>query len=167
MDGVMFIHLVTRKDSAVTTKNEMMQRLIRLYKEENNKTEVDMHAVAKFAMGKGWKMPVPKSPLELLAAQFSDAAREEIRRANHAVVVRVGPHQMSLWYDIDEAPRHIMHKSLMSRRDQMVGDGLMLSFDADHWNSVNPTAVPITIPLDFTQDIEWRKAAPDEDEKAA
>lgn len=160
----------------MTTKNELMQRLIRLYKEENNKTEVDMHAVAKFAMGKGWKMPVPKSPLDMLAAQFSDAARVEIRRdtktgkpyrANHAVVLRVGPHQLSLWYDIDEAPRPIMHKSLMSRRDQMVGDGLQLSLDADHWNSVNPAAAPITIPLDFTQDIEWRKAAPDEDEKAA
>jgi hypothetical protein len=49
----------------------------------------------------------------------------------------------------------------------MVGDGLQLTLDADHWNSVNPTETPITIPMDFTDDIEWRKNTPDEDSDAA
>ena len=39
----------------------------------------------------------------------------------------------------------------------MVDDGLQLTFDADHWNNAHPNEEPIAIPLDFTDDIEWRK----------
>lgn len=150
--------------------------MIRLYKEVTGETEVDMHKVAKFAAGRGWQLPKPNSALELLAKQFSQAAREEIRRdsqtgrpyrANHALRFNHGGTQMSLWIDIDEAPRHKILKSLIHRREQMVGDGLQLSLDADHWNSVNPEIEPIHIPLDFTDDIEWRKNAPDDERKSA
>ena len=60
-----------------------------------------------------------------------------------------------------------MLKSLINRRDQMIGDGLQLTLDADHWNAINAAAEPIQIPMDFTLDIEWRKNAPDEGEAAA
>jgi hypothetical protein len=124
-----------------------MQRLIRAYKDETSEREIDMHKVAKFAAGKGWPLPLPPSPLDLLAKQFSDAAREEIRhdkktgrpyRANHAIIQGVGSAQLHLWIDIDEAPRDRILKSLVMRREQMVGDGLQLSLDQDHWNSINP-----------------------------
>jgi len=69
---------------------------------------------------------------------------------------------MTFWVDIDEAPRKHMHKSLVNRREQMVGDGLQLTLDSDHWNSINPNEEPINLPIDFTDDIEWRKNAPDE-----
>lgn len=153
-----------------------MQRLIRLYKDETGEAEVDMHVIAKFAAGKGWKLPTPPNPLDMLAKEFAQAAREEIRhdaktgrpyRANHAIVQTLGPgHQLSFWIDIDEAPRHRMLKSLVQRREQMVGDGFQLTLDADHWNSIHPVEEPIVMPMDFTEDIEWRKNAPD-DEKAA
>jgi len=39
----------------------------------------------------------------------------------------------------------------------MVGDGLQLTFDMDHWNAIHPDEEPIEIPLDFTDDIKWRK----------
>ena len=52
------------------------------------------------------------------------------------------------------------------RREQMVGDGYQLTLDADHWNGRNPKEDPITIPLDFTEDVQWRKNTPDEDEDA-
>jgi len=74
---------------------------------------------------------------------------------------------LHLWIDIDEAPRKHIHKSLIARREQMVGDGLHLTLDADHWNNIHPAEEPIVMPLDFTDDIEWRKNAPDEDKKAA
>ena len=45
----------------------------------------------------------------------------------------------------------------------MVGDGVQLTFDADHWNSIHPDEEPIDIPMDFVPDVEWRKNAPDED----
>ena len=150
------------------TKNKERQNLIRYYKEVTGKTEVDMKDVAKFAMGQGWKMPEPVSPLDRLAKEFSQAARDEIRydnktgkpyRANHVIIHQQGEEQLRLWIDIDEASRKPMVKSLMMRREQMIGDGLQLSFDMDHWNNINPTEEPIFIPMDFTEDIEERKNA--------
>jgi len=36
-----------------------MQRLIRAYKDETGERELDMHKVAKWAVGKGWTLPRP------------------------------------------------------------------------------------------------------------
>lgn len=157
----------------MATRHQEMQRIIRQYKEETGKKEVDMRAVAAWATTRGWPMPKPTNPLDRLAQEFSRAAREETRRdartgkpyrVNHAVPSGQG----TFWIDIDEPhPRSHMLKSLIQRREQMIGDGLQLSFDADHWNSINTSEEPIVIPLDFTDDIEWRKnAPPDEDEMA-
>ncbi len=74
---------------------------------------------------------------------------------------------MTLWTDIDEAPRNIAQKAFVQRREQMIGDGLQLTFDVTHWNSVNQEDVPIEMPMDFTDDIQWRLNAPDDEEEAA
>lgn len=151
-----------------------MQIMIKEYREETGNAAVDMKEVAKFAVRKGWKLPSPKDPLDRLAADFSKAARDEIRhdeitgkpyRVNHAVPVKYGCESGNLWVDIDEAPRPAIFKSLMNRREQMVGDGLQLTFDADHWNNIHPKEEPIQIPMDFTYDVEERKNAPDEYKK--
>ena len=156
----------------MTSKRQQMQKLIRFYKDETGEKEVGMHKVAASATKKGWPLPKPIDPLDLLAKQFSSAAREEIRhdkktgrpyRANHAFNTNHGGQQLTLWVDIDEAPRKPMLKSLINRREQMVGDGLQLTLDADHWNSIHSGEEPITLPMDFTDDVEWRKNAPDED----
>lgn len=47
----------------------------------------------------------------------------------------------------------------------MIGDGVQLTLDADHWNNVNPADVPINIPMDFTDDVAERKLALDEPDK--
>lgn len=78
-----------------------------------------------------------------------------------------GNQQYHLWIDIDEAPRKSMHKSLIMRREQMVGDGLQLTLDAMHWNSINPKEEPIVIPLDFTEDVEERLSISDPLEKTS
>ena len=153
----------------MSTEHQRKQRLIRRYKDETGIREVNMHEVAKFAIKIGWELPTPKNPIDLFAAELSRAAREEIKydkktgrpyRVNHAYKEK--GHQFSLWIDIDEAPRKPMFKSLMNRRDQMIGDGLHLTYDADHWNSIHEDEEPIDIPLDFTDDIEWRKNGPEE-----
>jgi hypothetical protein len=158
------------------SKKKEMQRFIRYYKDETGEVEVDMHKVAEFAAQKGWPLPKPPSVLDLLAKQFSDAAREEMRydtktgkpyRANHAIPVQNGQLSFFVWIDIDEAPRLQMVKSLVNRREQMVGDGVQLTLDADHWNSIHPDESPIQLPMDLTLDIEWRKNAPEDDDKAA
>jgi hypothetical protein len=160
----------------MATKHQEMQRLIRYYKDETKKTEINMHEVAQFAVGKGWPLPRPIAALDRLAKEFSEAAREEIRhdkktgkpyRANHAVIAGYGAKQLTLWVDIDEAPRKPMLKSLVQRREQMVGDGLQLTLDAMHWNNIHPNEEPIKLPLDLTDDVQWRLNAPDEGEKAS
>lgn len=157
----------------VTKRNQMLG-LIRLYKSEIGVAAVDMHEVARFAIRRGWGLPPPSSPLDRLAAEFSHAAREEIRydaktgrpyRANHAIPYRKDDRQLYLWVDIDEAPRAPMLKSLINRREQIVGDVVQLTFDAEHWNSIHPTEEPIVMPTDFSDDVEWRKNS--EDEKGA
>lgn len=161
----------------MATKQEKLQRMIRVYRSETGEKEVDMHKVAAFLKAKGWRLPMPPDPLEMLAKELSAAAREEIRydkkthrpyRANHAFRVVQGGQQMHLWLDIDDyAPRPKMIKSLVNRREQMVGDGLQLTLDQDHWNSIHPDEEPINLPMDLTVDIEWRKNAPGEDQKAS
>lgn len=158
------------------SKKAEMQRLIRAYKDETSEREVDMKKVAKWAAGKGWPLPTPKDPLELLAKQFSEAAREETKRdrvtgrpyrVNHSFVVTQGGEQLHLWIDIDEAERGPFLKSAVTRREQMVGDGTQLTLDIMHWNSVNLDQKPIDLPMDLTFDIELRLNAPNEDGEAA
>lgn len=160
----------------MSSKTSDMQRFMRHYKDATGEREIDMRKVAEFASKSGWTLPSPRTAIDMLAEQFSRAARQETKRdaktgqpyrVNHAIQQRHGNSQLTLWIDIDEAPRGPMLKSLINRREQMVGDGLQLTLDADHWNNINPEADPIEIPMDFTDDIAWRKNAPDEDEKAA
>lgn len=68
--------------------------------------------------------------------------------------------QLTIWIDIDEATRPQIHKSLIQRREQMVGDGLQLTLDAEHWNRMHPDQEPIQMPLDLGPDVEWPKNAP-------
>jgi len=56
------------------SKRQEMQRLIRAYMDETGEHEVDMHKVAIYAHEKGWPLPKPMSPFDLLAKQFTEAA---------------------------------------------------------------------------------------------
>ena len=139
----------------------------RLYKEETGNSQVDLHELAKWMVGKGWALPRPSDPMDLLVRQISRALREETRiseltgspyRANHAYPLgnsRRGT--LWAWIDIDEAPRQLIHRALQTRREQLVGDAVQLSNDADHWNASHPDADPVVIQLDFTDDVEWRR----------
>jgi hypothetical protein len=150
------------------SKHHEMQAFIRYYKQETGVKEVDLREVAKFAALKGWPLPDPIDPIDRLAKDFSAAAREETRedkatgqsyRVNHVYTVTRGGEQLRLWVDIDEAPREPMHRSLTIRREQIVGDITQLSFDAEHWNRVNPEDDPIEIEKDFGLDVEIRRNA--------
>lgn len=153
------------------TKAQEMQSIIKRFREEKRVDSVDMHEVAKFAVSMGWPLPKPRTAWDRLAEQFSGAARVEMRRdevtgrpyrANLAVTTWNGSEQSTLWTDIDVAPRPIAHKSFQQRREQMVGDAVQLTFDAMHWNRVNQNEDPIDMPMDLTDDVEWRLNGPNE-----
>ena len=158
------------------TKKEKMQDFVRFYREKTGQVSVDMHDVAEYAQKMGWQLPKPKSAVDLLAAQFSDAQREEVRkdgvtgrpyRANLAVTEWQGSTQSVLWTDIEVAKRPVAHKSLTQYREQMIGEAVHMKLTADHWNRINPNEEPINMMLDFNDDVTWRLAAPMEDEKVA
>lgn len=157
------------------SKRQDMQRFLRHYKDETGERELDMYKVAQHAAKMGWKMPVPPSPVDMLAKEFTAAAQEERKydkktgkpyRVYHAIPA-TGQPSLFAYVDIDEATRRQMHMSAVNRREQMVSDGVNLTLDLDHWNSVNPKEEPITLPMDLTLDIEIRKAADEDDEDAA
>lgn len=154
----------------------LRQKLIKLYREETGNVEIDMHAVAAFAVKKGWALPKPQNPMDMLAKQFADAARQEFNkdrntgrpyRVYHAVPKQDENGQgVFFWIDIDDPATSAKNfrKSAVMRREQMVDDGVQLSLDLDHWNSIRPEEDHLTLPWDLSLDIEWRKNAMDNDE---
>ncbi len=158
------------------SKRKQLQTLIRSWKDETGAHEIDMREVAKWAHKKGWPLPTPADPMDMLTKQFTEAAREDIEydkntgkpfRKYHAIRAKHGATQLHLFIDIEEATRPQMQASLVMRREQMVSDGVMLTYDQDHWNAAHPDQEPIQLPLDLTFDVELRRAAPDEEEEAA
>ena len=131
-----------------------------------------MHDFAKWMKEKGWKVPIPPDPLDLLAKQLTDALREETRqdgktgqpyKPNLSFSIE-GPGQGTLWkwVDVDEAERKVVVKCLVQRREQTVGDIYQMELIQDHWNNIHPNEEPIKMPLDYQPDMDWKKNGPDE-----
>ena len=129
------------------TKTQELQRWIGEYRRTTGIKEVDHHELAKWLKKRGWPMPKPKSEIELLAKQVSDAARLQTRqdkvtgeeyRAYHSFTVPSGDGQLTLWVDIDEANRSQMWKSTVNKRDQVVGELWRMTIDSEHWSPRQP-----------------------------
>ena len=155
----------------MANKNKEKQFLILEWKKKTGNVEIDMHKVAEFAAQRGWPIPAPISGIDRLAKEFSQAAREETRqdsktgrpyRVYHAFPTESKSGQGMLWIDIDEAPRKIMAKSAVMRREQVVGDMVQLYLDLDHWNRKNAGEEPIVLITDVTEDVNERLSGPDE-----
>ncbi|KAK0360602.1 hypothetical protein LTR94_026679, partial [Friedmanniomyces endolithicus] len=79
-------------------------------------------------------------------------------RAKHSVRTWIGGQQLSLWADIDTAPREFLEKSFGQRRQAIVGDCFQIKQDIDHFNDEHPGEQPIQIILDFTDDVAEMEA---------
>ncbi len=141
--------------------------IIEQYKFENGDSALDMHVVADWALRKGLiEQPKPVDPIDQIAKNLSRSAREVTRRdptgysyrAYHAYAEGDKGNQRTLWVDIENAGRRQMHKSLIARREQMVGDAVQLSFDALRWNTCNANEAPIEVPMNFEEDVAERRA---------
>ena len=155
-------------------------RFIRYWMNETGETEVDMHAVARMAMQKGWEAPPPITEEDRLAKLFKDAARQDIRydrktghpyRGYHAVPKQAAKGQLVFSYiDIDDPktkPKDF-RKACVMRREQSVDDQLQLRLDQIHWNDQRPPEQHVEIlPADLEFDLELRIAAMDDQNDAA
>lgn len=161
----------------MATKHEQRQRFIQHYRDRTGESDIDMNKVAAMAKSMGWKMPVPKTAMELLAAEFSESARVQMRhdevtkqpyRAQHCYSIDGDGKQQHLWIDIDgEAPRHKMLKAFGDKRKQMIGEGVQGRRDEQHWSRIHPDEEPIQQDFDLNEEIEWAMNAPAERKRRA
>jgi hypothetical protein len=156
------------------------QKFIRYYQEQTGEAEVDMHAVAKMALGMGWEAPPPVTEEDRLAKLFKNAARQDVRhdrktgrpyRAWHAVPKQAADGQLVFSYiDIDnpQTKPESFRKACVLRREQSVGDQLQLRLDQIHWNdSRSPEQQVEILPADMEFDIEIALASMDRRDDAA
>jgi hypothetical protein len=162
------------------SKTEERQRFIRYWMDETGESEVDMQKVAEMAMRMGWVAPPPVEPLDRLAKQFREAAKQDIRhdrktgrpyRGYHAFPKQAPNGDLFFSYvDIDDPktkPQNFK-KACVMRREQTVDDLFALHLDQTHWNDTRPEDQKIELlPTDLGFDIELRLAAMDAEPKAA
>lgn len=145
----------------MTTYNEKLQKIWKQYEDEKDSAPSTARDVAAWAIQKGLWQPKPSDVISQCATEFAKAARDEYRtdkhgrryRAKHAVRMSRDGKQMSLWADIDTAPRSHMIKAFAQRRKQIVGDCHQLKTDVDYYNEAKSKDIPIQIVLDFTDDV--------------
>jgi hypothetical protein len=162
----------------MATAIQKKQTFIRYFREQTGAKEWNMHDVATMAHKMGWPLPKPLDPLDLLAKQFADAAREETRedkvtkkpyKANLAFARRLATgKQLWLWFDVDDATRPQMVKGLHLYREQMVSEAIIGVNTAEHWSRINPDQRRLPFVTDLTDDVQERaNAAPLEDQKVS
>lgn len=147
--------------------SEQMQAIFDRYTEEVDSSPVSLDNVAAWAIEQGLYRPQPRDVVKLCREALAESLRQEKRidaqgrkyRAKHSVRTNIGGVQLSLWADIDNAPRSFMEKSFSQRRKAIADDCFQVKQDVDHFNDENPTELPIQIVLDFTDDVAEMEAA--------
>ncbi|WP_269716357.1 hypothetical protein [Caulobacter sp. NIBR2454] len=147
--------------------SEQMQRIFNRYNTEVDSGPVSLDEVAAWAIDQGLFYPAPKDVIKICRDALADSLRQEKRtddqgrqyRAKHSVRTTVSGVQLSLWADIDYAPRSFMEKSFSQRRKSITDDSFQLKQDVDHYNDVNRADPPIQMILDFTDDVAEMQAA--------
>jgi hypothetical protein len=159
--------------------SEQMQAIFNKYTDEVDSSPVSLDDVAAWAIENRLYFPAPRDVVKLCREALAESLRQEKRidekgrkyRAKHSVRTNAGGVQLSLWADIDTAPRSFMEKSFSQRRKSIVDDCFRMKQDVDHFNDENPDELPIQFVMDFTDDIAEMEAAArfesDDDDEAA
>jgi hypothetical protein len=84
--------------------------------------------------------------------RFIDTQGREVRR-KHAVVLKEGEQQRSLWADIEFITPDHMRLSLQQRRRGILGDVSQLKTDMDSYNDNNNPDAPIQMSFNFDEDL--------------
>jgi hypothetical protein len=155
------------KEVKMATFSEQMQAIFSRYTAEVDAGPVSLDTVAAWAIQNGLYRPEPRDVVKLCRDALAESLRQEKRldaqgrlyRAKHSVRQTIGGVQMSLWADIDTAPRSFMVKSLGQRRKAIADDCFQIKQDVDHFNGEHQGAEPIQMILDFTDDVAELEAA--------
>jgi hypothetical protein len=157
------------------SKKQEIQRWSRHFREQEGR-DLTGHEIAEMLQKQGWDMPKPKTAIEILAKQVSEAEAEEMVfdevlgesvNANICYQVASEGKQKVFWTDLDTATRRKVEKNKTLRRDNMVGDAVQSTLILMRWNRLHPNEEPVQLDLDLRLDVEWRLNAPKEDRGAA
>ena len=126
----------------MTTQTELLQKIWKIYEEENDHAPASAREVVEWAVHEG-RLELPSiDPLDVLAGQMSRALREEYAsdgegnryRVNHAVRVTKNGVQTTFWGIMGFAPRLHMERAFTQRREQVIGDLVQLQIDVEVYN---------------------------------
>lgn len=149
------------------TKNEQLQRAWHLFEKEHGHLPASAREASIWAVNKGIISLPDVDPYDALADDMARALREEYAtdskgrryRVNHAVRITRRGVQYTMWAMLADAPREHMQRAFIQRREQVVGDLVQLATDVEVYNDMNKGVEPIQLVLDFTHDVDERRAA--------
>ncbi|MDZ5698661.1 hypothetical protein [Chelativorans sp. M5D2P16] len=155
----------------MATFSEQMQAIFGRYTEEVSADPVSLDEVAAWAIERGLYKPAPRDIVKICRDALADSLRQERRvdekgrkyRAKHSVRTWIKGQQLSLWADIDTAPRSFLEKSFGQRRKSIADDCFQIKQDVDHFNDEHPGEEPIQMIIDFTDDVAEMEAAARQD----
>ncbi len=158
--------------------SEQMQAIFDRYTTEVSADPVSLDEVAAWAIEQGLYFPAPRDVVKICRDALADSLRQEKRidakgrkyRAKHSIRTQIKGQQLSLWADIDTAPRSFLEKSFSQRRKSITDDCFQIKQDVDHYNDEHPSENPIQMIIDFTDDVAELEAASrfgSEDDEAA
>lgn len=146
---------------------EQLQAIFDQYTREAGTEPVSLDAVAEWAVARGLFFPPARSVVKLCREALADSLRQEKRvdsdgrvyRAKHSTRTSVGGVQLTLWADIDSAPRSFMEQSFAQRRKGIAADCYQIKQDVDHFNAERAVEHPIQMIIDFTDDVAEMEAS--------
>jgi hypothetical protein len=141
---------------------EYGQGLVQMYRDAGQPWPASTHDMGEWAVSTGHFEASRDFAVNQCAELLSRSMREEYLtdakgrrvRKYHAARVRLEGKQLTLWADIETAPRRHMELAFAQRRKQVVDDCRQLKLDVDSFNDSKPTERPIQIVFDFTVDLE-------------
>ena len=141
---------------------DYMRELLDDYLAAHGNMPVDPNDLFRWARRNGRWEPAARSLYQQFKDELQRAAREDFYtdpqgrtvRRKHAIVVKEGETQHSLWADIETAPPEHMKLSLQQCRRGCLGDVKQLKTDMDSYNENNNPGAPIQMSFNFDPDLE-------------
>lgn len=146
---------------SVASKVEHNQQTINEYMEIHNTDDVDLRAVAQWAIATGRWESEPYDPIKACARELSRAARQEyytdpqnrqVRRKHCYVITEPDGQRRWHWVDIGAPPDKI-HLAFQQRRQSAYRDVKQLHTDLSSYNDNNQHGAMIQMSFNFDEDL--------------
>lgn len=150
-----------------------MQSIFDRYLAQREGEPVSLDAVAEWAVSERLFFPEPRSVVKLCRDALAESLRSQKRvdedgreyRAMISVRENVGGAQLTLWADLDTAPKSFVKKAFAQRRRSIVDDCYQVKQAVDHYNVTRAAGDNIQMVLNFEEDVAELEATRDQDSK--